>query len=112
MTTEDPSYETLSLKRDGHVAIIGLEKPTMPPQLFRDVGAAFDHLAQDQELRAVVLQSNVKPFTYGLDLQAAFSEMGAAFAGGKAKESYELFNTIKQLQSCFDKVAKSPVPVS
>lgn len=110
-TTQDPSYETLSLKRDGHVAIVALEKPTMPPQLFRDVGAVFEHLAKDPELRAVVLQSNVKPFTYGLDLQAAFAEMGASFAGGKAKERYELFNTIKHLQACFDRVAKSPVPV-
>ncbi len=110
-SASDPSYQTLSVRRDGHVAIVALEKPTMPPQMFRDVGAAFTALADDDELRAVVLQSNVKPFTYGLDLQAAFAEMGAAFSGGNAKQRMDLFKTIRSLQAAFDTLSSCPVPV-
>src|SRR5690606_2387338 len=32
-----PSYDTLSVRRDGHVAIVALEKPPMPPRMSRDV---------------------------------------------------------------------------
>jgi enoyl-CoA hydratase len=103
--------ETISVDKSEHITTLWLEKPTMPPKMFEELGSAFSEIALDQDVRAVVVRSRTKHFTYGLDLTAAFQELGAAFTGGTAKPRMELFSTIRRLQGYLDAVADCPVPV-
>ena len=101
--------ETISIEKSDHITTIWLEKPTMPPKFFAELGAAFSEL--DGDVRAVVVRSRCKHFTYGLDLTAAAQDLGAAFSGGTAAPRMELFATVRRLQGYIDAVAACPVPV-
>jgi len=103
--------ETISIERNGHVTSVVLQQLTMPPRFFEEVGAAFDEISRDPDVRAVVVRSAGKHFTYGLDLPAAFQELGPGLAGGTAKVRMELHRTILHLQAQLEKVARCPVPV-
>ncbi len=103
--------ETISVESRDHITTIWLDKPTMPPKLFEELGAAFTALAADREARAAIVRSRCKHFTYGLDLTAAAQDLGAAFSGGTAGPRMELFATIRRLQGYLDAVAACPVPV-
>jgi len=103
--------ETLALDTRDGIATVTLTEKTMRPQFFRDVEQTFGALADDDTLRAVVVRSEANAFTYGLDLGAAFSEMGELFRGGGAADRMKLVRTIKRLQAAFNAVESCPVPV-
>lgn len=103
--------ETLRIERNEHVVSVVLQHPTMPPKFFGELGAAFDEIAADTSVRAVILRSSSKHFTYGLDLPAAFQELGRELQGGGARDRSDLHRTIVRLQAQITKVAACPVPV-
>lgn len=103
--------DTLSVSVADHVATVTLLKTTMAPVFFTECEAAFRALAADAEVRAVVVRSSAKGFSYGLDLPAAFQAHGALFAGGGAKNRAELISLIRRLQASFDAIAACPTPV-
>jgi enoyl-CoA hydratase len=104
--------ETVSLRTEGHVAVVTLERPTMPPLFFAEIEALFRALNADTQVRAVVIRGAGKAFSYGLDLPAAAQEMGAHFQGSTtAAPRMELLAIIRRLQAAFDAVAACPVPV-
>lgn len=103
--------ETLRIERNEHVVSVVLEKPTMPPLFFDELGAAFDEISADADVRAVIVRSDNKHFTYGLDLPAAFAELGPSLQGGTAAVRAELHRTILRLQAQITKLASCPVPV-
>jgi enoyl-CoA hydratase len=103
--------DTLSVAVADHVATVTLLGATMPPPFFAECEAAFHRLSDDAELRAVVVRSSAKAFSYGLDLPAAFQQYGALFAGGGARTRADLIAMIRRLQGAFDAVARCPVPV-
>ena len=102
----------LRIERDGHVAIVSLLTPTMPPALFSDLGQTFTTLSRDAALRAVILRGDTKAFSYGLDLRAAFASWGPTFSGqGLAAGRTELWTLIRELQATVTAVASCPAPV-
>ncbi len=104
--------EQISLARDGFVVTVTLEKPTMPAAFFAECEDLFRGLAADRELRAVVIRAAGKAFSYGLDLRAAFSDLGPHLGGGgTAGPRSELLALIRKLQRSFTEVAACPVPV-
>lgn len=103
--------ETLRIERNEQLTSVVLEKPTMPPLFFEELGAAFDEIARDDGVRAVIVRSACKHFSYGLDLPAAFAELGPGLQGGGAATRAELHRTIQRLQAELTKVASCPVPV-
>ena len=103
--------DTLSVSIADHVATVTLLGTTMVPAFFAECEAAFRALAGDASVRAVLVRSSAKAFSYGLDLPAAFQQYGALFAGGGAKNRAELLALIRRLQGAFDAVASCPVPV-
>lgn len=103
--------ETLCLERNDHVVSVVLQKLTMPPLFFQELGAAFDQIASEPDVRAVIVRSEGKHFTYGLDLPAAFAELGPSLQGGTAAVRMALHQTILRLQAHLTKVASCPVPV-
>jgi enoyl-CoA hydratase len=94
-----------------HVATVTLQKTTMPPAFFADVEESFLKLSADRGVRAVVVRSAAKAFSYGLDLPAAFQAHGQLFAGGTAANRAELQALIRKLQGAFNAIAACPVPV-
>jgi enoyl-CoA hydratase len=101
----------LSLHTADHIAVVTLERPTMPPAFFSEIEATFSALAADPSLRAVIVRGSGKAFSYGLDLPAAFQELGPHLAGGMAGPRMELLSHIRKLQASFNAVAACPVPV-
>lgn len=103
--------ETLSVRVADHVAVVTLERPTMTTAFFGEIEAAFRALAEDRTARAVIVRGAGKAFSYGLDLPAAFQELGPYFTGGTAGVRLELLAYIRKLQGSFNAVAACPVPV-
>jgi 2-(1,2-epoxy-1,2-dihydrophenyl)acetyl-CoA isomerase len=70
------AYETVNLQRAGGAARIELNRPdrmnAWEATLTRDLRAAFAHVAQDDELRAVLLTGAGRGFCSGADLSAGF----------------------------------------
>jgi enoyl-CoA hydratase len=106
-------YDTLRLDRDDRgIATVTLTVPTMPPKFFAECEHVFGALADDPKLRAVVVQSEAKAFSYGLDLAAAFRDWGTTLAGGGlAAPRTELLQLVRKLQRAFTAVAACPAPV-
>jgi enoyl-CoA hydratase len=103
--------DTLSVAVADRVATLTMHRPTMPPAFFFECEEVFRGFAADNEIRAVVVRSDAKSFSYGLDLPAAFQAYGGLFAGGGAKNRAELLALIRRLQGSFDAIAACPVPV-
>jgi enoyl-CoA hydratase len=102
---------TVELQIQEHVATLRLLGPTMPPAFFQELREAFRTIESDPEVRAVVLCSSAKSFSYGLDLPAAFKENAALFSGGSASQRMQLLAMIRDLQDCFAIIERCPVPV-
>jgi enoyl-CoA hydratase len=103
--------DTLVVAVERAVATVTLLRPTMPPAFFTELDDAFRRLATEPGLRAVVVRSTAKAFSYGLDLPAAFQQHGSLFAGGGAANRAELLALIRRLQATFSAIASCPVPV-
>jgi enoyl-CoA hydratase len=103
--------DTLRIDRDGGIATLVLTSAAMAPRFFDELEQAFTELSRDAALRAVVVRSDGKGFSYGLDLPAAFREWGAQFAGGMAATRTEFLELARKLQRSFTTVARCPVPV-
>src|ERR1043166_5221269 len=102
----------LRIERDGHIAVVSLLAPTMPPALFTELGEAFTALSRDAALRAVILRGDTKVFSYGLDMSAAFASWGPVFSGqGLAARRTALLTMIREIQATVTAVARCPAPV-
>jgi enoyl-CoA hydratase len=103
--------DLMQVERDGDVATVTLTAPTMAPAFFADCERVFGALADDANLRAIVIRGSAKAFSYGLDLPRAFAEWGQTMAGGGlAKSRTELFALVKKLQRAFSAIAACPMP--
>src|SRR5260370_13490428 len=74
--------DTVSLERDGHVLLIGLNRPhkrnSFDRAMLADLSRAYALLESDDSLRAGVLFAHGDPFTAGLDL----IDVGPTIASG------------------------------
>lgn len=102
----------LRVDRDDHVVTVSLLAPTMAPELFAELGALFGELSEDAALRAVILRSDGRVFSYGLDLPSAFKAWGPSLSGGGlAAGRTELWRMIRAIQAAVTAVAACPAPV-
>ncbi len=103
--------DSLSVEVTDHIATVTLQAKTMAPVFFTECAKVFDRLSGADGVRAIVIQSANPHFTYGLDLKAAFSELGTLFAGGTAATRLALLDKIREMQGGFNAIAACPVPV-
>ncbi|OBI53338.1 enoyl-CoA hydratase [Mycobacterium kyorinense] len=79
-----PTLETVSLERDGHVLLIGLDRPdkrnAFNRTMLADLARAYAVLESDSEVRAGVLFAHGDHFTGGLDLV----DVGPGIASGQS----------------------------
>ncbi len=70
--TADPAFDTLTLQREGHVLLIGLNRAAkrnaFNVAMLTELALAYGLLESDDELRAGVLFAHGQHFTAGLDL--------------------------------------------
>jgi enoyl-CoA hydratase len=68
----DPTLDTITLEREGHVLVMGLDRPdkrnAFNVAMLADLSRAYALLEADDELRAGVLVAHGEHFTAGLDL--------------------------------------------
>src|SRR6516164_6986014 len=78
-----PSLDTVSLERDGHLLLIGLNRPhkrnSFDRAMLADLARAYALLESDPEVRAGVLFAHGDHFTAGLDLV----DVGPGIAAGE-----------------------------
>lgn len=104
-------YDTLRVTREGPVTIVSLVGKTMPPRRFEELGDAFEAIAADDDVRAVVVRSDEAVFSYGLDLLSAFGELGDMLTASLAGPRARLLAKIRDWQADLDAIARCPVPV-
>ncbi|WP_431972018.1 crotonase/enoyl-CoA hydratase family protein [Nocardia sp. bgisy134] len=75
------TYETLTLRRSGHVQIIGLNRPTkrnaFDSTMLQELAAAYGEFDRDDTARAAVLYGEGPMFTSGLDLASVAADLQA-----------------------------------
>ncbi len=103
--------DTIRLSSNNFITTVTLLGRTMPPSFFGELGEAFAGIARDESVRAVVVRSEGKDFSFGLDLAAAAAAFGDALAGGTAAPRARLLRLIHELQDDISAVARCPVPV-
>jgi enoyl-CoA hydratase len=82
--TLDMEYATITVERDGHVLLMGLDRPekrnAFNRAMLSDLSRAYALLEADDDLRAGVLFAHGEHFTGGLDLV----DVGPALANGES----------------------------
>jgi enoyl-CoA hydratase len=90
------------LTYDDTIATLSLETLTMAPRFFDELAAAISEVATRTDLRALIVRSSAKHFSYGLDLPEAFKAFGPSLAGGGlAATRHELRKLIRRWQEAF-----------
>ena len=103
--------EAMTIVCSGPVTTVKLARLAMDPAFFIELEETFTRINADPAVRAVVVLSEGKAFSFGLDLAAAFAEYGELFRGGLAGTRTELLALIRRLQGAIGAVAACPVPV-
>jgi enoyl-CoA hydratase/carnithine racemase len=96
------SYQTLILTRQERFAVITLNRPpanAISEELMRDLDAALDELAPDEEVRAIIITGA------GDRIFCAGADLGSAFAGG------DIAGFIRFGQGVLRKIERCPKPV-
>jgi enoyl-CoA hydratase len=104
--------DSFSVEIADNIGVVTMKKRAMDPQFFNDCLELTNSLKENNAVRAVVLKSDEKAFSYGLDLQASFKEFGHLFiGGGLAGPRSELLALIRHWQAAMTGFAELPVPV-
>ncbi|MGB8197338.1 MAG: crotonase/enoyl-CoA hydratase family protein [Acidimicrobiales bacterium] len=110
------SSEVLTLEVDGHVATLWLDREearnAMGSALWRDLPLAAQAVADDPNIRALVIAAKGPHFTVGLDLK----EFGGGFASSAtssspAASSARAYKAVREMQASVTSIAELTVPV-
>lgn len=106
-----PSFETLSIRAEGRVAWLTLNRPdklnALSDQLLEELGQALDALAESAQTRVVVLHGAGRAFCAGYDLSPDAAEIGDADSRSTIEERDRLVANIE----LFTRIWRHPVPV-
>ena len=92
--------EHITVKADGHVAVVTIDKPPhnhVSVDLMRDLADAFDAVDAEVELRCSVLQSEGKNFCAGADLVRSESAGGLGAVNPLYDQAVRLFSAKKPI---------------
>lgn len=111
--------DVFSVERDGHVATVWLDSPdrrnAMGSAFFDGIQPIMEDLADDTDVRAVVLAAKGPAFTVGLDLKeiggGLGGGLGAGQAGSDASRRLAGRRNLLRWQRAFSSVADCPKPV-
>src|SRR5665213_3084396 len=100
--TMKDQYGDISVRRDGHVAVLEIDRPPhnfVSVDLMRDLADALEAIDAERELRASVLAAAGKAFCAGADLASPTGIGGEGMAGINPLyvEAVRLFSTRKPI---------------
>ncbi len=98
--TVDDSVGHLRLNR-------GDKRNAMNPAFFEELPRAVEQLAEDSDVRAIVLYSNTKDFTVGLDLKESILHFEK---GSIAKSAKSMYHRVLKLQQSFSILSEIDQP--
>ncbi|MEZ5502205.1 MAG: crotonase/enoyl-CoA hydratase family protein [Halioglobus sp.] len=108
-----PSFETLHVALEEHVATVSLNRPdkanAMNAAMWEELQACFEWLDREPSVRAVILAGNGKHFCAGLDL-TVFGNLHGDSAD-PARRAEQLRRTILRLQGNLTAIEQCRVPV-
>jgi enoyl-CoA hydratase len=106
-------YEHLEVERDGHVAVLWLNRPeklnAMSTDIWEDIPVAMAEIEGDDATRVVVLAGRGKTFSVGIDVSLLASLQPGS--GSPAQSNQALYQMVKRLQGTANSLADSPKPV-
>lgn len=111
MSSTHPSFDTLTLSVEEHIATVRLNRPeklnAMNLAMWHDIRAAFQWIDAAPEVRVAVLEGEGKAFTSGIDLQMMMSLGGQIRndCDGRTREALrrlilDLQDTLSSLERC------------
>jgi enoyl-CoA hydratase len=110
------SSDVLTLEVDGHVATLWLDREearnAMGSALWRDLPLAAAALANERDVRVLIIAAKGPHFSVGLDLK----EFGGGFAAGassssKAGSNAQTYAAVRSIQASVTSIADLAVPV-
>lgn len=108
------SSTVLTLEKSGNIATLWLDRPekrnAMAATIIADMPKAMQAVADDSDVRALVIAGKGKSFTVGLDitgLQSGDSDMNLSGAAANLKQ----WEVTRNFQLAISSVAECPVPV-
>ncbi len=108
-----PTYETLELQVEDHVATVFLNRPdkanSMSMAMWGDIQSCFEWLDSEPQVRAVVLAARGKHFCAGLDLSMFSGIQGEAVEASRRAEQSR--RTILRMQDNLSAIEKCRKPV-
>ena len=108
-----PTFETLELQIDQHVATVSLNRPdranAMNEALWAELQTCFEWLDEEPSVRAIILAGNGKNFCSGIDL-AMFGSITGSHTE-PARKAEELRRTIMRLQDNLSAIENCRKPV-
>lgn len=111
MSTEYKSLRIEKLNKTTEVILTGPGKGNaMGPDFWREMPILFAELDRDEETRAIIIRGEGSNFSYGLDLMAMVSDIGAS---GKnlAAERTKFHDKVLEMQKACNRVADCRKPV-
>ncbi len=100
-------FETLTLERDGNLAILTFNRPdklnAMNRQLFSELRSALEEVANDSEVRTVLIAAAGRAFSSGLDI-TEFSQLAGM-------DTFGVKRFIRELQEIFELIDEMEKPV-
>ena len=108
-----PSYETLAVSLDRHVATVCLNRPdkanAMNGPMWSELQQCFEWLDEEPSVRVVILAGNGKHFCAGLDLEV-FSQL-VSESDDPARRSEDFRRTVLRLQGNLNAIERCRKPV-
>ncbi|MDE3064801.1 MAG: crotonase/enoyl-CoA hydratase family protein [Acidobacteriota bacterium] len=106
--------EVITLQSDGPVVTLWLDRPekrnALGDAFWRDLGLAAREIADDNDVRVVVLAARGPHFTVGLDLKE-FSGPRESRATSAAAQNAARYHKVREWQGSVSALAALPVPV-
>lgn len=110
------TYQSLSLKQANGVLTVSLLGPgkgnAMGPEFWDELPKAMDEINQLPDVRCIVFRGSGDHFSYGLNIGQMMPRLGSMTTGTVlANKRIDLMEQIRQMQSGFQKMHESPIPV-
>ncbi|MEC1262867.1 enoyl-CoA hydratase [Bacillus swezeyi] len=89
---------TLRKSKDGHVAVITIQHPpanALSTQVLEDLSACLDELAEDQQVRSIVIHGEGRFFSAGADIKEFTSLMDGSDYAGLADKGQQIFEKVE-----------------
>ena len=110
---ELPTFETLALSLDAHIALVELNRPdkanSMSPAMWEDLDACFRWCDREPKVRVVILAARGKHYCAGLDLAMFASLDDPALEAGRRAEQRR--DNIERLQRNLGAIERCRKPV-